>query len=1124
MNKSRYLAVLVMRIWVVISNYSRPMKHISMHSTLLCALVLLISSLSFSQNQPMPADPYAPVLDRLHAITAMPLEHWYVLPADRPHGEISAPDVPPAAAVQVGGNIPTPNWINTSFEIPRRLNGYNVQGSRVQLDLNIGGNEGLLITVFVNGNMVARSDDGGQVPITLTDNAQPGQKFMVAVRVLPSGGVGCCGGTLHATLERAQLLITPPASRPDPGVFRLEVMSAELLIAAYSDGKAERQQQLDAAVKAVDIGSLERDDQTAFDTSLRAAQGKLDSLRPYMKQFSINAVGNSHIDMAWLWPETETVEVVRNTFSTALELMREYPEFKFTASAAQAYTWMEEKYPAIFSEIKQRVKEGRWEVIGGMWVEPDLNMPDGESLVRQIFYGKRYFKDKFGVDIDIGWNPDSFGYNWQLPQIYKRAGIDYFVTQKLLWAHEFTTFPYRLFYWQAPDGSKLLTYFPSDYANQIDPVKMARDSAVYGPAMWKYDNGKNVAPDGGLKMMYLYGVGDHGGGPTRNDLDTALRWQKPDVVYPHLRFSTAASFFADLRKTESELKLPTWNGELYFQYHRGVQTTQSETKRGNRKNEVLILNAEKLASIDTLFGGKYSQATFDSSWQKILFNQFHDILPGSGIGINYVDAARKYAETSRMSNDTIHKRLGDIASRVKSDAVGVLVFNPLSWSRTDIVEFEAQLSQPAKGVSATSSDGKPMQAEVVSSDPQTGHVHLRVLAENVPATGYKLIKLGPQSSSQEAKSSLVAAAEALENEFVRLKVDAKTGCITSLYDKRSKTEVLSPAVQSEGAPQNLPDGKPCGNLLQAFVDKPKQWDAWNVDADFVKQHTDLLQADEVKLVENTPLRAVIRVRHKWQNSEFVQDITMYPGVPRVDVHMQAEWHERHILLKVAFPVNVKSDKATFEIPYGTVERPTTRNTPAEQAQFEVPALRWGDLSDATHGLSLLNDSKYGYDARDNVLRLSLLRAPEWPDPNADQGHHEFTYSLYPHAGTWRAAMTVRQGYELNYPLMAHTTTQHAGTLPAELSFFGTQENNVVITAVKKAADDDALIVRFYEWAGKSGDVHLTLPQPASAAWATNLMEQPEGTLSLSSAGTGVVVPTGAYEIKTVKLQFRKPSQ
>jgi alpha-mannosidase len=749
--------------------------------------------------------------------------------------------------------------------------------------------------------------------------------------------------------------------------------------------------------------------------------------------------------------------------------------------------------------------------------------------VRQVLYGKRYFKQKFNVDVNIGWNPDSFGYNWQLPQIYKRSGIDYFVTQKLLWASEFTKFPYRLFWWQAPDGSRLMTYFPSTYSGQIDAVTMAQDSSVYGPLMWKYKGGTNSAPDGALQMMYLYGVGDHGGGPTRLDLDNAMRWQKPDVVFPKLELSTAASFLNELSKHESELNLPVWNGELYFQYHRGVQTTQSETKRGNRKSEVALLDAEKLASIGTLFGQAYPQADFDSAWKKVLFNQFHDILPGSGIAINYVDAARKYAEVQRFSNDTVQAGLHELAARVKTDDVGVLVFNPLPWTRTGTVEVEAQLPPGMTGFELVDADGSLVSADVVSSDA-TNRLRLRLLAKEVPATGYKVIRITSPGTTPAGRTHLQASATSLENRYVRVTVDPRTGCITSLVDKRTNTEALAPAVPGVGAPANLPDGKPCGNLLQAFVDKPEKWDAWNVDANFTEHHTDLMQAGEVKLVEHTSTRAVIRVTHKWQSSSFVQDITLDDEMPRVDVNMQADWHEKHILLKVAFPLSARNDKATFEIPYGTVERPTTRNTPAEKAQFEVPALRWADLSGtdsgtssgAVHGFSLLNDSKYGYDARDNVLRLSLLRAPEYPDPNADQGHHEFTYSLYPHARTWREAQTVRQGYEVNVPLLAVTTTPHQGTLPPSQSFFSTQEDNVVITAIKKDADDTLLIIRFYEWAGKKGDVHLTLPQAAAAAWQTNLMEMAPSALGLDASGKIVAVPTNPYEIKTVKVQFANP--
>jgi alpha-mannosidase len=349
-------------------------------------------------------------------------------------------------------------------------------------------------------------------------------------------------------------------------------------------------------------------------------------------------------------------------------------------------------------------------------------------------------------------------------------------------------------------------------------------------------------------------------------------------------------------------------------------------------------------------------------------------------------------------------------------------------------------------------------------------------------------------------------------------VNPQTGCMTSLFDKLSGTESLAPAETDTGGPKD----RTCGNLLQTFVDKPKQWDAWNIDADFEKQHWDLDKADEVKLIESGPLRAVIEVKNHFQNSTFVRDIILYAGMPRVDVKMQTEWHEKHILLKVAFPVSAHSDHAAYEIPFGSVERPTTRNTPAEQAQFEVPAQRWADISDATHGFSLLNDSKYGYDAKGNVLRLSLLRSPEWPDPHADEGHHEFTYSLYPHFGSWKQAFTIQRGYELNYKLLSMQVEGHEGTLVPEHSFLEVTNANVIVSALKKAEDDNALILRFYEWAGKESDAQFQIPPGAQSAAETDLMERPIGSASLQN--NGLTLHTKPYEIKSIKVMYPASGQ
>ncbi|MGA9968030.1 MAG: glycoside hydrolase family 38 C-terminal domain-containing protein [Terriglobales bacterium] len=1081
---------------------------------IVCALLALVPVNFVSAQQPSQkaTDSYHATLDRLQSLTALPLPEWRFHP-DVPHPEDPSLDDSGWETLKVGDKWSTGSRVLRRWiEIPQKINGYAVPGARAKLDIRFDfnwNNKGpVTIAVFSNGSLVSRGDDDMQQPIPLTENAQPGQKFLIAVRI--------DAPDVEIEFHHAQLSIEPSANRPDPVMLRVEMLAARPMIAAYEQGRAERQQQLDAAVKAIDFSPLDNNDQAGFDASLRQAQDKLQSLNSWLKQFTIRAVGNSHIDMAWLWPWTETVEVVRNTFQSVLDLMREYPDFKFTMSSARTYEWMQEKYPDMFEQIKQRVKEGRWEVIGGMWVEPDLNMPDGESLVRQILVGKRYFQKNFGADIKIGWNPDSFGYNWQLPQIYKKSGIDYFVTSKLLWATDYTKFPYRLFWWEAPDGSRLLTYFPHEYANDFNPEQMTKDLSLYSPLIY----GTKVTDS--PQMLYLYGIGDHGGGPTRTMLDQANRLRDPNTVFPKIDFSTAKAFFADLNQELPNLKVPTWKDELYFEYHRGVYTSQADTKERIRHDEELMLDAEKYASVASLFGRPYAQDQFTLAWKNLLFDHFHDVMPGSGIAVNYLDAKRNLEDVARSASELTHGALDEILAHIntKGDGVPVVVLNSLSWPRTEVIEVEAQLPGQAKQVEVVDAAGHRVESEELAMDSGTHRARLLILAAT-PAMGYTtyFVRSTPKPTNSldvyngRLMQFVRASDDTMENGSVRVKVDPQTGCITSLYDLRNQTEALAPSETDTGGPKT----SACGNLLQAFYDKPQKWDAWNIDADFEKQHWDLDKADEVKLVESGPLRAIIRVKKHFQNSTFVQDITMYAGVPRVDVKMQADWHEKHILLKVAFPLSAHGDNATFEIPYGSIERPTTRNTAAEQAKFEVPAQRWADLSDTKHGFSLLNDSKYGYDVKGNVLRLSLLRSPEWPDPHADEGHHEFTYSLYPHAGTWRDAQTVRRGYELNYKLLAIRSQKHDGTLPAEYSFVKIESDNVVLTAVKKSEDDDSLVLRFYEWAGKEVDVKLQLPAGAQSTSETDLMERSIADLAVHD---GIVtVHTKPYEIKTLKVRF-----
>ena len=1051
-------------------------------------------------------------IEQLASLNQLPAGEWKFHAGDVSHGE--APDLDDSSWQTASPKSRAPMeavWYRRWIEVPKTLNGYDLTGARIWFQFAAYANGPMPEIIYFNGRRVALGDD--LEPIVLFDRAQPGDRVLVAVKLLHTVD--------QKTFSRADVNIEFSPARPNPNDLLQEILSANALAPSLGAASNAVRQGIDASAAAVDLNALGQAQQQAFDASLVRAQAELEKIKPDLQPTSIRVTGNSHIDAAWLWPWTETVQVVHNTFSTALQLMNEYPQYTYTQSAAAYSEWMCEKYPAICSEIQDRVKQGRWEMVGGMWVEPDLNMPDGESLVRQLLIGKRYFRDKFGVDVRIGWNPDSFGYTWQLPQIYKKSGIDYFVTQKMDW-NDTNHLPFKLFWWESPDGSKVLTYFPHDYDLGIEPEMLAKDLA----------QARERNP-GLPEMMHLFGIGDHGGGPTRAMLDAGVRWTDPKMVYPKTFFGVAQGYFSDVEgKLDSahspiwnyqtiaggatslpappagQVSLPTWKDELYFEYHRGVFTSQADHKRNMRESEVWMLDAEKYSSLAWLSGLPYPSANLNEAWKKVLFNQFHDLAAGSGIGVIYKEAQRDYDMVRFTADEASAAAMADIASRVDtrspSGVVPVLVFNPLAWQRDDLVEFLVQMpTKVTDGVSVVDAQNHLVLSQILATDAATNTVHLLAGPKAVPSLGYSLMRVTPGSRS--AATDLIAQDLTLENSALRVVVDAKTGCITSLFDKRNNFE----SIAAGG----------CGNELVAFADNPKQYDAWNIDVDFEKTFTRLDTVDSVKLVEHGPLRAVIRVTRTWQHSKFVQDITLYAGLDRVDVINDIDWHETHVLLKAAFPLAATSDHATYEIPYGSIERPTTRNNSWESAKFEVPALRWADLGDGSHGFSLINDSKYGYDAKGNVLRLSLLRSPTWPDPDADRGHQHFAYSLYPHGGDWKQALTVRRGYEFDTKLKALPLSAHSDTAATEMSFVGLNAENVVLTAVKKTEDGNALLFRFYEWAGKTSEVQLTVPAGAKSATLTSLMEQPEGSPLAVTQDHNVSVPVHPYEIVSVRVDY-----
>jgi alpha-mannosidase len=1095
----------------------------------LCASCVLGQSAAEAAKiaDPLPADTRA-VLDRLSLLRELPDGAWNLHAGDLAHGEAIGLDESGWQPITLKAKAPKEAvWFRQTYQIPATLGGYDLTGARIWFQFQAYANGPMPEILYFNGRRVAMGDD--LEPVVLFDGAKPGDKVTVAVKLLHTVDL--------KTFQGATLKIDFPDGRPNPEDLREEFLSAALLVPALAPSDSAQMTTLNDAVRDVDLTALDANNQAKFDESLRAAHGKLEALTPLLRQVTYHLTGNSHIDAAWLWPWTESVDVVKRTFGTALQLMYEYPEYTYTQSAAAYNEWLADKYPEMNAEIAQRIKEGRWEIVGGMWVEPDLNMPDGESLVRQLLVGKRWYKNAYGVDVRVGWNPDSFGYTWQLPQIYKKSGVDYFVTQKMAW-NDTNQLPFKFFWWESPDGSKVLTYFPHDYANDnLNPVRLARDFTIAQ---------KQAA--GLTGMMDLYGIGDHGGGPTRAILDEGRHWAYPSLpayVTPKIEFGTALPYFTALEKqiapnspvwdypsiakgytppppVAGMVNIPTWKSELYFEYHRGVMTTQANHKKNMRESEVAMLDAEKWASLAWLDGKSYPAAELTEDWKKVLFNQFHDLAAGSGIGVIYKDAQKDYDvvhwstnEIKGASTDRITERIRTAGKNTTKLQTSVVVFNPLGWQRSGEVTIRLKIPGSANarvGFARVDQLGKffyPKLRKSLGDDVE----EITFTAEDIPPLGfntYSVLINGEYGIADYMQISPKDTPDtvSISDSDTLVRVDKESGCIVEIKDRNTNFDWLQ-----SGS---------CGNQLEFFKDTPRDYDAWNVDpGTFDVPPMTIDRADSVELVGQFVLNRSIRVTRHWQNSNFVQTIRLKGDL--IDIDNEIDWHESHVLLKAAFPLAASGPFATYEIPYGTIDRPTTRNNSWEKAQFEVTALRWADLSGPgpdgkVHGLSILNQNKYGYDAAGNVLRLTLLRSPKWPDAEADMGHHHFHYALYPHAGTWKDALTVRHGYEYNYPLTAVVTTAHSGSLPPSHSFASVAPENVVLTAVKKAEDANGLIFRVYEWAGKETTAEFHVPPGATSATVTNLMETPEGA-PLTVTGDIAKAPIHPYEILTIRVDY-----
>lgn len=773
-----------------------------------------------------------------------------------------------------------------------------------------------------------------------------------------------------------------------------------------------------------------------------------------------NCLGHTHIDVAWLWRLEQTRAKAVRSFATELELMEEYPEHHFTSSQSQLYQFVKEDCPQVYEGIKQRVKEGRWEVEGAMWLEADCNLTSGESLVRQILHGKRFMKEEFDVDSHILWLPDVFGYSAAMPQILKKSGVDTFVTSKIHWS-ETNHFPYDTFLWKGIDGTEVFTQYIlcgpfnaqlgdgntySTYTGEVLPICMAKG--------WEIYQQKNLNNE----LLVTVGFSDGGGGVTREMLEMNRRMSCGIPGVPKTRITTAEDALERIRRNVEGKKLPKWFGELYLERHRGTYTSMAKNKRYNRKSEFLLQHVEAASlTKKLLLGESYPKEDLYKDWTTVLLNQFHDIIPGSSIAEVYEDSEAQYMDllqrNSELSDQTVTALAGKCAQK------GVFVYNPTGIRRDGIVDIRGE----------------------------------KRYVRDVPAFGWTVI---PEKSTV-AVSTIQASAHHLENRFYSITLD-DTGVLTSIYDKENGREVLS--------------GR--GNVLEAYDDHPRDCDNWEISAYHDEKKWKITDVQEIS-VSTDAVSATVIIHRKFLHSTLRQLITIYRDKPGIDFDLSAEWHEHHIFLKTAFPVDILSDKAAFEIQYGAVERPTHSNTSWDAARFEVCAQKWVDYGEAGYGVALMNDCKYGHDLHDGVMRLSLIKCGTYPNPQADQGHHHARYCLLPHAGDWRDAEIPNEAYAYNCPLIG---AQSAGTgiLPGQYSLVTAKPSNIIFTVAKEACDGEEIVLRAYESQGKRTKAKVALGFTARMVAEVDMMEQTVYE-EMALADNQFVCTFKPYEIKTFKI-------
>jgi alpha-mannosidase len=976
---------------------------------------------------------------------------------------------------------------------------------------------------YINGNVVC-GNDMNHNEVILCSDAVPGTEYEYGLYAYTNGGE-----------SNEFLLLDIAVIEEDIEELYYDLKVPYEIACLMKDTDRLREEYFKVLNDAVSILDLRDRGSKAFHRSVAECDdyvkkyiySEKDSVieRDPISGVTVSSVGHTHIDVAWKWPLRQTREKALRSFSTVLYEMNMFPEYKFMSSQPQLYEFVKEDCPEVYERIKERVREGRWETEGAMWLEADCNLASGESLIRQILFGKQFFKEEFGTaDNKVLWLPDVFGYSAAMPQILKKSRIDYFMTTKIGW-NEYNRIPNDTFMWKGIDGTEILTYFitTKDYITdpELDKRKSfettynGRQNAKQIMGCWQMYQNKDINND----VLTCFGFGDGGGGATVQMLEESRRMSSRLPGCPRVKHSHVLEFFEGLEQRLEGKKVPKWNGELYLEYHRGTYTSMARNKKYNRKCEIRNQDAETFATLAFLLGKaeNYPYADLKRCWKTVLLNQFHDILPGSSIEDVYVDSLAQYKEAWAIEDEIIRSSILRILRNVgggydrnfagAENSDMITAFNNTSFVRDDIVITEGR-TEPWD-----MKDGRVLPSQ------RTADGRTVWFAPRVPAKGYKTFALKPVEEEKPFRYidllSLEPSERVIDTSFYTLKFNENME-ISSIYDKENKREIIK---QGETA-----------NALVCYEDIPKDYDAWNIDAFYVEKKWELHDTVSAVITEKGPVRTCIRIERKFNKSVIVQSICLYEQIRRIDFKTGIQWNESQILLKTFFPFDVVTNKAVYDIQYGNVERPTHENTGWEKAKYEVCGHKWADLAECGYGVALMNDCKYGYSAHESTIALTLLKSGIFPNPNADKEYHEFTYSILPHKGDFRQGGVVKEGYFLNYPMY---TCYGGSRTELEKSFIDGTPDNVILEVMKlpenrentvvriydnetgEGRNNVSVIVRLYECWGSRADFRIRTSFKALAAFECDMLEYTTGRLDMNEEGVHVTMLP--YEIKTLKL-------